>query len=284
MNFPRTKRSQETYVSHAVVRIESILDDGRTAGWATGFLINEVDFLSLYTCWHVATGADPHKLPANFKLERKIFRIHVMGVETPIPQVRTIGGLRTFDIELYGSGGNPTWMQGEPQDGYEGGSVPPPHWDCIRFDVSNYRQEFPAWFEPEDDVLNGLSISDDAFIVGYPFGYSANESGPDPIFIRRTPASVWGPRYFGLLDGPGAAGMSGGPIVTRINNEWRVAGIYNGVVFPEATYFESNLAGDDAKSQLPLGKYTNSKIARVVVGVNPTDMGLTSQTGPQQSI
>lgn len=267
---PTSKRSPSFYVSHAVVRLEALNAENRTISWASGFVINERDYLSLYTCWHVVSGADPHRLPSKPPTKRERLRVQVMTRTVKSPGIATIGGLTTFDVELYDESGNSVWSQGEPQPGTENAMMRPSHWDCVRLNVSSFADFLHSPFQPEDDIVTlRLDISEDAFIVGYPYGYSANETGPDPIFLRRTPASNWGPRYFSLLDGPGAPGMSGGPIVTRLNNEWRLVGIYNGVVFPEAKYCSSILEQNKNESRLPLGKYTVLTVARASLGVNP---------------
>jgi hypothetical protein len=274
-----TERSNSTYVSFAVARLEALDANGNTLGWASGFFVDEKDFPSLYTCWHFVVGADPHSLPSKAPPKRTKIRVHTKGIEKESPTITKIGGLNTFDFELYDANDKPIWKQEKPQIGAETAELPVPVVDCVRFDISGSRGTVPGAFKPQDDILNYLDISEDAFIVGYPYGYSAFDDSPDPIFLRRTRASMWAPHSTILLDGPGAKGMSGGPVVTRIENEWRLAGIYTGVVFPEATHFERVLSKNKGISQLPLGKFTMSVIARSVAGVSAEDMGLTSTTG-----
>ena len=274
-----TKRSNSIYVSHAVVRLELLNSHEKILSRATGFVVKEGDFPSLYTCWHVVTGVDPHKLPTVPPERRHTLRVYALGMEIVKEGVTRLGGYSSFDIPLYDSMGAPSWIMGPIQEGCSGAMTPPPVWDCVRFDISRFFHLLPNAFEPEDDILNSIDISEDAYIVGYPYGYSASASGPDPIFLRRTRASTWGPTSFDLLDGAGAKGMSGGPIVTRKENEWRLAGIYNGVVFPEAAYFEEETDKKNFNSQLPLGKYTMSMLARSVLGVPPELMGLKTHKG-----
>lgn len=273
-----TKRSNSIYVSHAVVRLEAIGENGITLGWSSGFVVDEKDFPSLYTCWHTVTGADPQNLPTKPPLKRVKLRLHTLKMESETPEITRIGGLKTIEINLFDDEGRRNWLQGDPKEGISG-DLPPPHFDCVRFNVSEFRNHFPGAFQPEDDILNYLDISEDAFIVGYPYGYSAFDDSPDPVFLRRTRACMWAPNATILLDGPGAKGMSGGPVVTRIDNEWRLAGIYTGVVFPESTHFQKELQDGGGVSRLPLGKYTMTVLARGATRVSAENMGMTSTTG-----
>ena len=274
-----SERSNAHYVAHAVVRLEILDDNDQFLSWATGFVVNERDFLSLYTCWHVVTGADPYNLPSTIPIRRAKIRVHTLGVESRQPGVTVVGGLSTFEIDLFDNDGQRKWFQDINVLHTSEGTMPVPTYDCVRFNIESFGHLIPGSFQPDDDILNYLDISEDAYIVGFPYGYSAADTGPDPIFIRRSRASIWAPQSFTLLDGAGAKGMSGGPVVTRTVNEWRLAGIYSGVVFPEARFFEEEIARNHGKSQLPLGKYTMSMIARQAVGVSSEDIGLTSVTG-----
>lgn len=258
--------------------MEAIDQDGRTLGWSSGFVVDEKDFLSLYTCWHTVTGADPQNLPATPPTKRVKLRLHTLKIHDETSEIRSIGGHRTIEINLFDDENRRKWLQGDSEKEVSG-DLPPPRLDCVRFDVSEFRNFFPGTFQPEDDILDYLDISEDAFIVGYPYGYSPMAENPDPIFLRRTRACMWAPNYATiLLDGPGAEGMSGGPVVTRIDNEWRLAGIYTGVVFPESTYFQERLQNNGA-SKLPLGKYTMTLLARGATGVSAEDMGMKKMTG-----
>lgn len=274
-----TIRSNSFYVSHAVVRLELFGEDGQLINHASGFIIDERDFLSLYTCWHVVTGVDPYSLPRVRPRKRVRMNVHTLVSESRASGVTAIGGSGYFTLELYNDAGRPNWAQSLAQEGCENVELPVPHWDCVRIDVERFREKIVGAFHPDDDILNYLDISEDAFIVGYPFGYSAAGDSPYPIFLRRTRASSMQKSAFTLLDGPGAPGMSGGPVVTRINNEWRLAGIYCGVEFPEAARSVGALGPEIKESRLPLGRYLETVVARQVVGVPPILMGLHTITG-----
>lgn len=276
---PTTKRSPSTYVSRAVIRLEAIGQNGRTLGWSSGFVIDEKDFPSLYTCWHVISGADPQNLPTTLPPKRVALRVHTLAKKSITPEITTIGGLQTFELNLYDDTGHRTWLQGVSDAEGVHVDIPVPRVDCVRFDVSAYRNLLPGAFQPEDDLLSNLDISEDAFIVGFPFGYSPFDDSPYPTFLRRTRACMWGDSTAILLDGPGAKGMSGGPIVTRIDNEWRLAGIYTGAVFPESTHFQDALSSNGGVSRLPLGKYIMTMLARLEAGISAEDMSLKSTVG-----
>jgi hypothetical protein len=264
------------HITHSTVKLEVLAASGQTVAWASGFLVEEHDFLSLYTCWHVVTGADPHNLPSGSVVRRKGLRVHAMAREER-PGIISIGGLQNFQIDLYDDSGRPTWFQGPAQekDKDQTGLTPPPFWDGVRFNVDPYRTSLPDRLTDSDCPNISLGVGEDAFIVGFPYGYSGNEKGPDPIFLRRAVASAWGPSGFQLLDGPGAEGMSGGPIVTRIEKRWYVAGLYNGVVFPEAPLFLDRIKANSGRSTLPLAKYTMATIIRSVCGAKPSYKGVT---------
>ncbi len=255
-------------VSNAIVRLELLSADGERLGWSSGVVVREEDYLSLYTCWHVVTGADPHRLPLpeNMPRKRTKVRVHTLRRRHLGHGVEAIGGLLNFEIELYDENGAFAWEQGQLPEETEAGLMPPASWDVVRLNVDHLAKEFPRFFKGEDIGSYHLDIGDDAFIVGFPYGYSASES-PTPMFIKRTPCSITSPRFFRLLDGAGAKGMSGGAIVTRTNVGWRLAGIYNGAVFPEATYFAEELEFQKDESKLPLGKYTEIHLARIQCGV-----------------
>lgn len=261
-------RSHSFYISGSVARLEALDEQGRTLGWGSGFFIEERDFLSLYTCWHVVTGIDAHQLPSPHKFPpvRAQLRVHTLGVSDRGAGLRTIGGLVTFSIDLFKGNGERNWFQGKPQHVDDTGKLSPPEYDCVRIDVSAFRDKVPHFLKPDDDQKRLLKIHEDAYIVGYPYGFSANIVGPDPVFLRRNQVSNWPTQSYFLLNAPGARGMSGGPIVTFYENEWRLRGIYNGALFPEATYFADQLEENGGESRLPLGKYIPSFALRRIVG------------------
>ena len=260
------ERRHSFYVSQATVRLEILDENNKTVSWASGFVVDEHDFLSLYTCWHVVTGVDPHNIPVRAPPKRNRIKVHTQTIRKISETLTGIGGLTMFDVDLYDQTGTPIWRQGASELDVDNATLPPPFWDCVRIDVEKSRNLFANVFKPCDEKFGGLTISDDAYIVGYPYGFSPNPIGPVPIFLRRTVASDGTSGPFILLDGSGVQGMSGGPVVTKIDGEWRLAGIYNGAIFPEATFYSSELEKRKWESRLPLGKYTMSMVARHSVG------------------
>ncbi len=260
--FPDTMASSVIY---AAVKLE-VLVENKTVSWATGFIIDEKDFLSLYTCWHIVTGCDPHKLPKTLPEKRTRLKIHTQIETKQNESVTSYGGSTQLSIDLYDQGSKPIWFQGEPQEGTENGEIPVPNWDCIRININQFRNDLIGWFHPTDQITRRIDVCHPVHIVGYPYGYSANESGPEPVFLGRHVASSTGPRFYTLLDGAGARGMSGSPVIAKHEGKWKLIGIYCGTIFPESAHFRDDLYGKDGKSDLPLGKFIDSIIARGVVG------------------
>ncbi len=58
---------------------------------------------------------------------------------------------------------------------------------------------------------------------------------PTPIVLTRFIAAdrVKDRQSEVLLDGPGAPGMSGGPVFIKQNNMWKLYGIYTGLIYPD---------------------------------------------------
>ena len=74
-------------------------------------------------------------------------------------------------------------------------------------------------------------------IVGYPYGYSiAGQDQPTATVLTRFIAgwSPLSPRQTFLVDGIGAPGMSGGPVLIDGDAGWTVIGLYEGAIYPDA--------------------------------------------------
>jgi hypothetical protein len=219
-------------------------DEIRNAN-ASGFIVNEKDQYFLYTCWHVVTGFDMHDIrigrcPPN----RVSIRVTLQNYEVRQPGVSAIGGNQSIIIPLYRIEGEdrfPIWIQ-ENKD--------QPH-----VDLNNVNIKVPSWHDlvkiplPSDlavsdmqtlgvgDIfMNSPMIGDKLYIVGFPYGYSAlGMQQPTPIVLTRFLAAnaVEGRVIDMLMDGPGAPGMSGGPVFVEHNDALYLTGIYTGIIYPD---------------------------------------------------
>jgi len=88
----------------------------------------------------------------------------------------------------------------------------------------------------DDIYMNSPMIGDKLYIAGFPYGYSAlGMQQPTPVVLTRFLAadSVEGRNMVMLMDGPGAPGMSGGPVFVEHNDALYLTGIYTGIIYPD---------------------------------------------------
>lgn len=255
-----TERSTPFYVSERVVRLKTVDEEGQVRP-ATGFLMQARDFLSLYTCWHVVAGFDPLDPPARYPPRRIILIVETMRREQRQPGVEVVGGsAEVCQIPLFDERGNPVWLQPASREAAFDGAIGYPFMDAVRINMNKYSDEELKAFPPCDDIMNDIEVGDDAFIVGFPYGYSPWPNTPGAVFVRRTKAA-FGPFLPAVLDGPGAKGMSGSPLVTKRDGEWRLCGMYTGVAFPDRPLKQ--------ESGFPLGKYLPLVVVRASLGAQP---------------
>jgi hypothetical protein len=269
---PISEYSTSFYPSHRIVRIETLGETGNTLSHATGFLVNERDGLSLYTCWHVVVGFDPTNQPKSYPPKRCKLRVFAIKAEPLIADDNVsvigerIGGQIFVDIALYGNDGSALWIQHQSSESLFDGNLSIPYFDCVRIIATEYESAFRFFFEARDVHPNNLDLGGDCFIVGFPYGYSPKADTPLPTFLKRSLASI-GSTNGGadLLDGPGAYCMSGCPILFKYGGDWKIVGLYLGVAFPEALRFGSEKL-DAEGSKLPLGKFLSITLVRAVLG------------------
>ena len=79
-------------------------------------------------------------------------------------------------------------------------------------------------------------VGEKLYIVGYPYGYSAlGTEQPTAIILTRFIAAerIKDRQTEILLDGPGAPGMSGGPVFIEHDAVLYLLGIYTGLIYPD---------------------------------------------------
>lgn len=239
-------------IAHSVVQLEVLAENGETVSWATGFIVEEDDFTSLYTCWHVVSGVSPCRLPVWPPQKREKIRVH-SAKKRENPVGFSIGGHQSFEVDLYDSLGRPLWhcSQGRPSVDMP---LDVPMVDIVRIDVSLWSKTLPEVIccDLIDESIHP-SVFMDLYLVGYPYGFSASVHGPSPVFLKRSVASLWSHTHgSALLDGSGAKSMSGGPVLLERSGKVQVIGIYSGELHPEAAK-EDTYSSDEWGSRLPIG-------------------------------
>ncbi|RYF39053.1 MAG: hypothetical protein EOO38_23860 [Cytophagaceae bacterium] len=80
-----------------------------------------------------------------------------------------------------------------------------------------------------------MSVCEELFIVGYPYGYSALPKTPSAIVLPRRVASdaTFNRDLFALIDRPCAPGMSGSPVFANRNGKACIVGVYSGLIYPD---------------------------------------------------
>ncbi len=223
------------------VRLETLDDDGKLLGRATGFLVKESDGSFLYTCWHVVTGVDfLQPTPMSPPKRRALIRAYCQDVQQRQPGVQAIGDAHSIDIPLYDASGQPRWLQErierEQLDLQNIGIHLPKFHDVIRIAVNLDKIVADVVeFQKRDVFSNPTQAGTDVVVVGYPYGYSAMDvTTPEPVFLKRSIASNRTSNVgHVLLDGGAAPGMSGAPVLVNHQDRWWLLGMYTGVIFPD---------------------------------------------------
>lgn len=266
----RRRDHDRTSLSFRAVHIQCLDCDNadiRNAN-ASGFIVNENNQLFLYTCWHVVAGYDMHNIKVGRHLpNRESLRVTLQNYETLQPGVSSLGGNQSITIPLYsGEEQNlfPVWIQ-EKKD--------KPHADLNSINVKVPSLHDVAVSDMQtlsnDDIYTSLPVTGDKLlIVGFPYGYSVlGMQQPTPIVLTRFLADwryVEGRDMHLLMDGPGAPGMSGGPVFVERDDALYLTGIYTGLIYPD------HIIGQNDKTTA-LGIYCNM-IAWSAVEKNPSEV------------
>lgn len=211
--------------------------------YASGFIVQEGGQNFLYTCWHVVTGFNMHNIDVSKGLpNRKFLEINLQNVANRQPGVQAIGGKQSTILPLYDKTMKPLWVQ-------DGQDIPNYSLNCIQLQVPFWHDTIKLLLPEgltvsdfqlvkEGDILkeNSPFIGDKVYIVGYPYGYSSlGLEQPTAIVLTRFVASnrIKDRNSEMLLDGPGAAGMSGGPVFLERDDTLLLVGIYTGLIYPD---------------------------------------------------
>jgi len=215
---------------------------------ASGFLLREEAVTYLYTCWHVVTGislTNPVLPGAGVLQRRSRLKVSMQANDFKMGgAVVTTGGTETFEIDLYDASDkppSPVWEQDEQS--YQNSNLAmanltEPFWhDIVRIRLPDeVKTSTIQNLAPQDLWPHLIAPGDALLLVGYPYGFSAKLLSPTPIVLKRNVAAIQrdGPRREILIDGVGAAGMSGGPVFCEHEDRLYLFGVYTGIIFPDA--------------------------------------------------
>lgn len=223
----------------------SPLGDG--AKVASGFLIRDRGILYLNSCWHVFSGINPLRPALPGARPQKVTSLEVLQVDA-VPSNGgasvTIGGRRTFRIELYDGDGTPRWEQGRlsnicPEIEIAGYRLP--KHDIARIAIDEEKPHQSRYLEipnaPYDDfVVPG----DTLYVAGFPYGFSYSDKNQHAVVLTRHAASFQPVSESSLLDGPCSPGMSGGPVLIEASAGLSLVGVYTGLRYPEGVVESPN--------------------------------------------
>jgi hypothetical protein len=215
---------------------------------ASGFLLRDEGATYLYTCWHVVTGislTNPVLPGASVMQRRSRLKVSMQANDFKMGgAVVTTGGTETFEIDLYDTSGQsqgPLWEQDEqsnPNANLAMANLNEPFWhDIVRIRLPDeVKTSTIQNLAPQDVWPHMIAPGDPLLLVGYPYGYSAKLLSPTPIVLKRNVAAIQrdSPRREILIDGVGAAGMSGGPVFCEHEDRLYLFGVYTGIIYPDA--------------------------------------------------
>lgn len=219
---------------------------------ASGFILREADGLYLYTCWHVVTGYDPDDLKVLQPPKQVALMMHFQGMEQRAPGMVVTGGHQAIRIDLYDnttSPRTPRWRQSDlhiPHGDLNAINIRVPFWgDLVKIKLPDDLNVSPIQVIELSSCMPGLfpGIGEKMYVVGFPYGYSTmTMEQPTAVVLTRFLAAntVNKKVCAALLDGIGAAGMSGCPVFIERNERSFLAGIYTGSIFPDHVIAQNN--------------------------------------------
>ena len=210
--------------------------------YASGFLVQEGEELFLYTCWHVVTGFNMHDVKLGYTLpNRKFLEVSLQFCDKRQLDMEVIGKNQTIILPLYNNQGMPLWTQNKqdvPHYDLNNINIKVPFWhDTVKLLLPNNIKISDIQLIKENEIWkNQPMVGDKVYIAGYPYGYSTlGLEQPTAIVLTRFIAAgqIKDRQTEKLLDGPGAPGMSGGPVFIEQNNNIYLSGIYSGLIYPD---------------------------------------------------
>ena len=248
------------YLPLTAVRIDCLDKKNNVLSVASGFILEEADGLYLYTCWHVVTGYDPDDLKFVAPPGRVTLVLHFQEVERQA-NGEIIRGHQSVRLDLYDDSTvprTPLWLQNfrhRAQPDLNLVNIRVPYWnDLIKLRLPEKLNIPKAQVISADAISHQFpTVGEKVYLVGYPYGYSAmGMKQPTPLVLTRFVAAehIEGRIASGLLDGIGAAGMSGCPVFVEKDGLCFLYSVYTGSIYPD--YFR-----DQNNPVTALGKITN---------------------------
>lgn len=223
------------------VRVWAV-DENGTKYPASGFLMQEPEGLYLYTCWHVVTGlGSPAEIAikSGFSYRRKLIVEMISTRPSEHTSATLFGDVQSFELSLLAGQAppKPQWLQENlyvPNEELErAGFKVPLNLDLVKIKMDPAVVRNPELYMVPPNFTR-LELGDSVLVVGYPYGYSVGGKNLIPVVLTRHVAATLVGGFGFILDGPGAEGMSGGPVFVRKGGSIALAGIYTGGRYPDA--------------------------------------------------
>jgi hypothetical protein len=222
------------------VKLEFLADNSDDpVSTASGFVILDGDEFYLFTCWHAVTGIDFFEPKVIEPPKRRRVCVRMKKITPLSAECALIGGDYSFISPLYepDEPHKPRWQQEfmhrEKPDLNGIGVFVPRTVDLVVLPLGR-NENFGTYvhFEQTDIFTKGLNVGDSVLIGGFPYGYSAQgKDSPEPIFLQRSIAATHTTNSsIHLIDGVGARGMSGSPVLFKSEVGWKLFGIYCGAL------------------------------------------------------
>lgn len=189
-------------------------------GSATGFLYKRNNLIYLITNWHVVNERDFWE-----KGRKRSQRHPTHLIFTPsfsINEKECVKDTRSIIIPLYDDLGNPNWLvHPKWKNNVDVIAILIPY--TINCETNTY-DDLLAINELEKTLHMDLSVTDELFVVGYPYGLGSNQKGTLPIWKKCIVASEPELEYLSdkrptfLIDGITNPSMSGSPVIRFVKS------------------------------------------------------------------
>lgn len=182
------------------------LHSGNSIGIATGFVVKSKNQTYLVTNWHVVTGKHPDTQQLVASDEPDELRVVHHG--------KNIGTWVEVNVPLYDTNGNRTWIEHSDGSGMDVVAIP--------LSIPDDCRAYPLSLTLADtDMIPEVAMP--CSIIGFPLGLTG--PGVFPIWktghIASEPLLDTGGKPVFLIDATTRGGMSGSPVVLRLNGGFR---------------------------------------------------------------
>lgn len=186
---------------------------------ATGFLYKRNGLVYLITNWHVVSERNFWNKREKHSERRPTHLLFTPSFSTS--ETTVIKDTRAIILNLYDGQGNPNWLiHPRWKNDIDVIAIPIPA-NIINFKTNIY-SDLLAINEFSKPIDLNLSVTDELFVIGYPYGLGSNQKGTLPIWKKCTVASEPAMEYLldrrptFLIDGLTNPSMSGSPVIQYI--------------------------------------------------------------------